>query len=110
MGKRCGCRLCELAFPEKDRTSIITPSMRIAAIREIGTSAEKSDQNEQNQLTQQLASQIQTEPDPLVRQAIQESISEFSAPLARSVLIAGLQDEDIDVRVTCCETTRRTRR
>ena len=88
---------------KKERTSIITPSMRVAAIREIGLGAEKADSTEQQTLTEQLASQIRTEPDPLVRLAIQESIAEFSTPLARDVLIAGLQDADLDVQIACCD-------
>ncbi|MCG8447968.1 MAG: HEAT repeat domain-containing protein [Pirellulales bacterium] len=90
-------------FAQKDQTSIITPAMRVAAVREIGASADQADSDEQLRLTEQLALQIRTEPDPLVRQAIQESIAEFSTPLAREVLIAGLQDDDIDVRITCCQ-------
>lgn len=90
-------------FVQKDRTSFITPPMRVSSIREIGARAGKADADEQDRMTQQLATQIQTEPDPLVRQAIQESISEYPTALARQVLIAGLQDEDIDVRITCCQ-------
>jgi len=87
---------------EKQRTSIITPAMRVSAIREIGLGAGKADSLEAESLTEQLATQIRTEPDPLVRLAIQESIAEFATPLARDVLIAGLQDEDPDVQIACC--------
>ena len=73
--------------------------MRVAAVREIGLQAQRADREQQIRLTEQLATQIRTEPDPLVRLAIQESIAEFSVPLARQVLLAGLQDEDLDVRV-----------
>ncbi|MCH2113785.1 MAG: HEAT repeat domain-containing protein [Pirellulales bacterium] len=90
-------------FQERERTSIIIPAMRVAAVREIGLGAKQADNNEQVRLTEQLASQIRTEPDPLVRLAIQESIAQFSTPLARSVLIAGLNDQDMDVRIACCE-------
>ena len=91
------------AFRAKEKTSIITPAMRADAIREIAARAEKADAAEQARYTEQLASQIQTEPDPLVRQAIQETIAEFETPLAREVLLAGLRDSDLDVRLTCCQ-------
>jgi len=94
-----GC--ASLPWIEQERTSIITPRMRIAAIQEIAARARDADADQQ-QLTEQLATQIQTEPDPLVRQAIQESISHFSTLLARDVLIAGLQDDDLEVRLTSC--------
>jgi len=88
---------------QQERTSIITPAMRVAAVEEIGLGANEADSSEQLRLTEQLASQIRTEPDPLVRLAIQESIAEFPVPLARDVLIAGLNDADSDVRITCCQ-------
>ena len=97
-----GC--ATMPWQHKERTSIITPRMRMAAIEEIGHRAADADVDEQQRLTEQLAKQIQTEPDPLVRRAIQESIGKMSTPLASDVLIAGLQDDDLDVRLTCCES------
>jgi len=95
-----GCQLWP--FGTKEHTSIITPAMRVAAVRETAALADRADAAEQARLTDQLAMQIRTEPDPLVRQAIQETIAEFSTPLALDVLIAGLEDDDLDVRLTCC--------
>ncbi|NOY42229.1 MAG: HEAT repeat domain-containing protein [Planctomycetes bacterium] len=89
-------------FQTKKNTTVITPGMRIATIREMAAQARDIDSTEQTRLTQQLATQIQTEPDPLVRQAIQETIAEYSTPLAQNVLLAGLQDDDLDVRLACC--------
>lgn len=89
-------------FGNEERTSIITPAMRIAAIREAGARAEDSDSAEQARSVDELITQIRTERDPLVRQAIQETVAEFRTPLARDVLVAGLKDEDLDVRLTCC--------
>ncbi len=91
-----------MPWQDNEKTSIITPKMRISAIQEIGARAADADADEQQTLTEQLATQIQTEPDPLVRRAIQEAIAELPTPLAQDVLIAGLQDDDLDVRVTCC--------
>lgn len=90
-------------FREKERTSFITPGMRIAAVREMRAQAEGLDDEEQQRLTEQLASQIRTEPDPLVRKAIQEAVAEYSTPLAQDVLVAGLNDADLQVRITCCK-------
>jgi len=96
-----GC--ASLPWQERERTSMITPRMRMAAIQEIGMRAKDADADEQQRLTEQLATQIQTEPDPLVRRTIQEAIGEFSTTLARDVLVAGLQDEDQGVRLACCQ-------
>lgn len=95
-----GCQLWP--FADNERTSIITPAMRVASIREIGARAEDADSANQLSMCEELAQQIRTEPDPIVRRAIQESIAKFDAPLASAVLVAGLSDDDRDVRTACC--------
>src|SRR5215204_3351483 len=93
---------CHLWPSSRDKTSVITPAMRMASIREFGPRGRDADAAEQARICEQLAQQIRTEPDPIVRKAIQETIGEFKTPLANSVVLAGLNDEDRDVRVTCC--------
>jgi hypothetical protein len=95
-----GCT--SLPFQEKERTSIITPAMRISTIREAAARAKDADSAEQGRSIEELIAHIRTERDPLVRKAIQESVAEFQTPLAREVLIAGLKDDDMEVRITCC--------
>ncbi len=95
-----GCT--SLPWQENERTSIITPAMRIAAIREGAARARNADATEQKRSVDELVAQIRTERDPLVRRAIQESIAEYQVPLAREVLIAGLNDDDIEVQMACC--------
>lgn len=68
----------------------------------MGPRSRKADAAEQEKICQQLATQIQTEPDPLVRQAIQQTIAGFDTPLASAVLLAGLNDDHREVRLTCC--------
>jgi len=89
-------------FGAKERTSILTPAMRIAAIQETGAQADGTDAAEQEQLVEQLAMQIRSETDPVVRRSIQQSVAKFRTPLAREVLLAGLNDENRDVRIVCC--------
>ena len=89
-------------FAPKERSTVITPAMRISAIQETATKADGSQSQAQISLTDQLASQIRTEPDPVVRRAIQSAVAEFRTPMAREILLAGLADNDPGVRVTCC--------
>jgi hypothetical protein len=93
-----GCSL----FRDNERTSIITPAMRAASIREFGPRADDASDSERLAMCEELAKQIRTEPDPICRRAIQETIAEFDVPLASAVLVAGLADEDRDVRKVCC--------
>ena len=57
-------------FPERKLTTYHTPSMRVDAVNEFARRSTGVDSPEQRQITDQLARQIQVEPDPLVRQAI----------------------------------------
>jgi hypothetical protein len=90
-------------YPEHDRTAFHTPDMRIDTVNQFATRADGTDSTEQREYTDQLARQIQIEPDPLVRTAIINAVSEFRTPLAYQILEAGLGDEHTAVRVASCE-------
>jgi hypothetical protein len=90
-------------FPEYDQTSYRTPSMRVDAVRQFAQRSTGVDSPEQQKLTDQLARQIQIEPDPLVRLAVIETIAEFRTPMAQQVLEAGLDDDDEAVRIASCK-------
>jgi hypothetical protein len=94
-------------FPERELTTYHTPAMRVDAVREFGTRSKGVDSPEQRQITDQLARQMQIEPDPLVRHAVVEAIAEFHTPMAQQVLEAGLADQDEAVRVACCKALGR---
>jgi HEAT repeat protein len=89
-------------FPERKLTTFHTPSMRVDAVHEFAMKSTGEDSPEQRQITDQLARQIQVEPDPLVRQAVVTSIAEYKTPMALQVLQAGLNDENAAVRISCC--------
>ena len=81
--------------------------MRVDAIHEFAMRSTGVDSPEQRQITDQLARQIQVEPDPLVRQAVVPAIAEFRTPMAQQVLEAGLNDENAAVRIACCRALGR---
>jgi hypothetical protein len=94
-------------FPERERTTYLTPAMRVEAVQQYAMRSTGTDTPEQREITDQLARQIQVEPDPLVRQAVVKAIAEFRTPMAQQVLEAGLQDADKSVRVACCQALGR---
>ncbi len=102
-----GCRLAEHLpgnlYVAKDRTTYRTPDMRLDAIREIANRADGTDTPQQQAFVTQLASQIQVDPDPLIRRQIVLTVSEFKVPLAQQILVAGLGDSESMVRLVCCE-------
>src|SRR3954463_2858060 len=89
-------------FPERKLATFHTPSMRVDAVQAFAQQSTGVDSPEQRQITDQLARQIQVDPDPLVRQAVVTSIAEYHTPMSRQVLEAGLNDENAAVRVACC--------
>ena len=105
----CGCQTYERyrptfwPFPEHKLTSYHTPAMRVDAVKEYAMRSKGVDSPEQREITDQLARQIQVEPDPLVRQAIVQAIGTYRTPMAQQVLEAGLSDENAAVRVSCCK-------
>jgi HEAT repeat protein len=76
--------------------------MRVDAVQEFALKSTGVDTPEQREITDQLARQIQVEPDPLVRQSVVRAIAEFRTPMAQQVLEAGLGDENKAVRIECC--------
>src|SRR4029079_15194099 len=89
-------------FPERKLTTYHTPSMRVDAVSAFAQQSTGVDSAEQRQITDQLARQIQVEPDPLVRQAVVTSIAEYKTPMAQQVLEAGMNDDNAAVRLACC--------
>jgi hypothetical protein len=94
-------------FPERKLTTYNTPKMRADAVGEFGLKASGVDTPDQREITDQLARQIQVEPDPLVRQSIVKSLEEFRTPMAQQVLQAALSDDNEAVRIECCQVLGR---
>jgi HEAT repeat protein len=91
-------------FPEVENTTFVTPKMRKDTIRQYAARADGTDTPDQRAQTDQLARQIQIEPDPLVREEIIRAVGQYHTPLAAQVLEAGLNDENQLVRVACCQS------
>jgi HEAT repeat protein len=91
-------------YPEVENTTFVTPAMRKDTIRQYAARADGTDSADQQAQTDQLARQIQIEPDPLVRETIIRAIADFHTPLAGQVLEAGLADDNQLVRVACCQS------
>ena len=94
-------------FPERELTTYNTPSMRADALEQFAMRSTGVDSPQQREITDQLARQMQIEPDPLVRQSVVKAIAEFRTPMTQQVLEAGLADEDVAVRVACCRALGR---
>ncbi|MEO0529031.1 MAG: HEAT repeat domain-containing protein [Planctomycetota bacterium] len=103
IGCQTGPRLAGLnSFFRPERTSFQTPAQRIEAIRLVAKKSTREDTPEQETLVRGLITDLPTEQDPLIRQAILEATAEFKTTLASKALLAGLSDESPHVREASC--------
>ena len=89
-------------FERSKPTAFQTPANRIVAIRDTAKQATGEDTPEQQQIVADLVRPLPHETDPLIRQARLETIAEFNTPLASQALLAGLEDNNPFVRISCC--------
>lgn len=75
---------------------------RIEVIEKMGEQAAKSKREIKEQIAAKLASDIQTEPDPLVRMVIIRVIGQIPSEISTAVLAAGIKDPDPEVRAVDC--------
>ncbi len=75
---------------------------RIDTIEKMGQYAAKSGQAEKEQVAAKLASDIQTEQDPLVRIVLIRELGRIPSEISTSVLTAGIKDPDPEVRQQVC--------
>ncbi len=76
---------------------------RIQTVRELDDYAAKGGADEKEKVAARLASDIQSEQDPLVRMQIIRTLSRIPNQTASAVLYAGLKDPDPEVRVAVCD-------
>lgn len=104
-----GPRLAGLnPFHRPELTSITTPAQRVKQLHALAADANQVTPEQAEQVVVDLIRQLETEPDPLLRQALIETAFAFDTPLAKKTPIAGLQDDDPHVRRICCRLLERS--
>lgn len=103
-GCQSGPRLAGLnPFHRPERTSIQVPAQQVAAVRDIARQSTGADTQEQRQIVAGLVTALESENDPMLREATLETIAAFGVPQAREALASGLVDADPFVRIKCCK-------
>lgn len=91
--------------PASDQMAgVVSPSERIAKLREMTENAAKCGPEEQAKISEQLARSIRNEQDPLIREEIIRALGSYPGPTADAVLKAALADDDPQVRIAACES------
>lgn len=103
IGCQSGPRLGGLnPFHRSERTTFVTPAEKAQQIRAYADRATGQDTPEQQALVQELVAKLAAENDPLLRQAILETVARFETPLAGKAMLAGLSDDSEFVREASC--------
>ncbi len=89
-------------FHHPERTTYIIAAKRIEDIRKVAEKSTGEDTPAQQAIVQDLVKPLESETDPLVRQATLETAARFNTTLAGKSLIAGLSDESPHVREASC--------
>jgi HEAT repeat protein len=86
----------------EEALNIKTPQDRALELAELAEAAAQKTPEEQSYITAQLADEIRTEEDPVMRRHILRALAAYPTPLALAILTAGLQDGDLEVRRAAC--------
>jgi HEAT repeat protein len=84
--------------------NIKTPEDRIKELAELADTAKKRKRYDQDRISAELAEEIRSESDPVMRRHILRTLAVYPTPLALAVLKAGLRDSDLECRRTACES------
>ena len=106
-GGCAGNQLSQLAFWKDPGPAVRTRADQIKDLRELAKTLPASEPARQEQVTMELAEAIRKENDPILRAQILRTIGVCSTAGAGRVVLAGLQDSDLNVRVAACEAVGR---
>ena len=80
-----------------------TPEIRRKELRALAKTAGRKTAAEQEQLARELAVEIRSESDPLMRRQILRAAAACQTPLAFAVVVGGTNDGDLEVRRVACQ-------
>jgi HEAT repeat protein len=82
---------------------VVAPAERIAELRKLSEKAAQASSEEKQRVSDQLATSIRTEKDPLIRLEIIRTLGRYPGASADPILKAALSDADAHVRVAACD-------
>jgi len=88
---------------------VTSPRDRIEKLRNLSETANGASPEKRRQISEQLAVEIKTEKDPLIRREIILTLGKYQSPAADVILQAALADPESFVRIAACEAWGRRR-
>lgn len=97
--------LSKLAFwnPQDEEPRVITPAKKLGQLQQLAKECPRLPQQEHDKLALELAHELRTEEDPLVRAQLLRTLAVIRSDTAAAMLRAGTKDADPDVRAACCQ-------
>ena len=90
-------------YVEPHVPGITTSWERIDELKKLIKEEPKKTPAEREAISEELAKEIQTAKDPLVRMYILKTVAVYPTAMAGRVLTAGMSDPEASVRVVCCK-------
>jgi HEAT repeat protein len=87
----------------RKRDQANTPLVQVQELQELAKAAPKRSAEEQSFLANQLASNLESEADPVVREHLVRTASAVQTPKSDEMLRKSLEDSDPEMRITACE-------
>ena len=89
--------------PPDEMPGVTPPAKRIQQLQEQAKATKDMKPEEREALAGRLCQLVPSETDPLVRMQVMRTLDACNTPAAQATLVGGLNDNDSDVRITCCE-------
>jgi hypothetical protein len=105
-----GCADIELPYwvpfqgpPSDEMPGVVPPRERIEKLKKLSEAAAQATPEQRGRVSEELASAIRTEKDPLLRLEIIRTLGRYPGPAADAILKAALSDSETQVRIVACE-------
>jgi HEAT repeat protein len=82
---------------------VVAPRERIEKLKKLSAASAAATPAERLKISEQLATSIRTEKDPLIRLEIIRTLGRYPGPAADAILKAALSDSEAGIRVVACE-------
>ena len=82
---------------------VTAPRERVEKLKKLSEASATATPEQRQQVSEQLATSIKTEKDPLIRLEIIRTLGRYPGPTADAILKAALADSEARVRVIACE-------
>jgi hypothetical protein len=105
-----GCADLELPYwvpfqgPASDEMpGVVAPRDRIAKLKKLSEAAGAATPEQRSRVSEELATAIRTEKDPLIRLEIIRTLGHYPGPAADAILKAAMSDSETRVRIAACD-------